>query len=131
MAFDNLPKGWQIKRLGDPNYFKRLGGGTPKRSIKEYWENGTVSWVTNAEIPEDRLIHITQTKEKITELGLHSSSATLVPRDCVLLGCTGSIGKVAIAGIDLSTNQQFNSFECNDNKIIPKLLAYFLMTSTV
>lgn len=121
-------EGWEQVKLGEEEYFKRFGGGTPKRSIKEYWENGTIPWLTNTEIPEGRVIRIADTKEKITKLGLRNSSATLVPKDSVILGCTASIGKVAIAGIQLTTNQQFNSFKCNKEKVLPEFLAYYFLT---
>lgn len=127
-ALPKLPKGWNWITLGDERYFKRYGGGTPKKSVEKYWKNGTMPWVTNSEIPEGKVVVITATQQKITELALRHSSATVVPKGSVILGCTASIGKVAIAGVELTTNQQFNSFKCNEEQVLPQFVAYYFLT---
>ena len=48
---------------------------------------------------------ISETATTITKLGLESSSARLVAAGSVLLAMYGSIGKLGIASIDLTTNQ--------------------------
>ena len=127
MEWENLPEGWEIANLGNKDFFKRYGGGTPKRDKREYWAGGTIPWVTNNELEENKINYIFSTKEKITKKGLENSSATLIPERSVLLSCTASIGKVGINEIELATNQQFNSFECNKNRVLPEFLAYFLL----
>ena len=48
-------------------------GGTPSRSKKEYWENGTIPWV---KISDFSAKHIINTQESITELGILDIDAT-------------------------------------------------------
>lgn len=112
--------------LGNDRYFERYGGGTPKKSQEEYWNKGTHYWLSNSEIQNDKINYINHTKHKITDEGLKNSSATLIPKNSVLLTCTASIGKVAINKTELTTNQQFNSFYCKKD-ILPKYLAYYLL----
>lgn len=122
-----LPVGWKYVQLGDKEYFQRFGGGTPNKGDKDHWDEGTIPWLSNTELRDDELNIICTTKNKITDKGLRNSSATIIPRNCVLLTCTASIGKVGINEIELATNQQFNSFKCSD-EVSPKYLAYFLLT---
>ncbi len=44
---------WEQRRLGDiANTFK--GGGTPKTSVKEYWD-GTLPWIQSSDLLKDKL----------------------------------------------------------------------------
>jgi type I restriction enzyme S subunit len=83
----------------------RRMGGTPRKSVAKYW-NGDIVWVTAKTITE-RERYIYDSEIKITKEGLEHSNAKLIPKGSVLLVTTGATaGKVAIAGVDLTTNQQ-------------------------
>ena len=57
------------------------GGGTPSMSHPEYWENGTLLWVTskdmNSDLIEDTLMHTNM-------LGVENSSANYIAKPAVL-----------------------------------------------
>ena len=106
------------------NLCELIGGGTPSRQNSEYF-NGDILWLTPTEIPKDQIIRINDSREKITKLGLKKSSAKIIPTDSVLLTSRASIGYVAIVGTDVTTNQGFASFVCNDT-IFNYYLAYWL-----
>ena len=76
-------------------------GGTPSRSVLSYF-GGTNLWVSIAEMNGQE---ITDTKEKITDDGVKNSSVKLIPKGTTLLSFKLSIGKTAIAGADLYTNE--------------------------
>lgn len=87
-------------------------GATPSTSKKEYWENGTIPWMSSGEVNNKRIFY---TEEKITELGYQSSSTTLVPIHSVVIALAGqgkTRGKVAITEIELCTNQSLCSLIC-------------------
>ena len=119
---EELPEGWVRTNL--ENICKLVGGGTPSRKIHEYF-GGNILWLTPTEIPKNRIIEIADSKEKITEFGLQKSSAKIVPRGTVLLTSRASIGFVAIAGRNVTTNQGFASFICS-NVVYNYFLAYWL-----
>jgi restriction endonuclease S subunit len=123
-ASSHFPSNWKRVRLKE--IAQIIGGGTPRRNNPEYW-GGDIPWLTPSELEDDKLNYIFDTKEKITRLGLENSNAQLIPPDSVILTCTASVGKVGINKIQLTTNQQFNSFVCNRSLIIPEFLAYYLM----
>ena len=120
---ENLPIGWVKTRV--ELVCDLVGGGTPSRKNLEYFKDGTIIWLTPTEINKEKILKINTSKEKITELGLSKSSAKLIPQNAVLLTSRASIGYVAIAGTEVTTNQGFASFLCS--KIINNyFLAYWL-----
>jgi type I restriction enzyme S subunit len=82
-----------------------IGGGTPQTTTIEYW-NGSIQWFTPSEIKGN---YVSQSERTITEAGLKNSSAKLVPKGTILLTTRATIGEVAIALVDCSTNQGFQS----------------------
>lgn len=86
-------------------------GGTPSRSNPEYYQNGTNLWVSIAEMNGQV---IKETKEKITDLGVKNSNVKLIKKGTTLLSFKLSIGKTAIAGADLYTNEAIAGLEIND-----------------
>jgi type I restriction enzyme S subunit len=89
-------------------------GGTPSRDQPSFW-NGTIPWVTPGEITSLKGKYLTQTQECITEAGLSSSSAQLMPPGTVLVTTRATIGLVAISKIKISTNQGFKSIVPNQS----------------
>lgn len=92
--------------LGDVS--EVIGGGTPKTSQPAYW-GGPVLWVTPTEVTAHDGDVISETARTLTESGLAKSGARLVPAGTVLVTSRATIGSVAIAGAELTTNQGFAS----------------------
>lgn len=65
----------------------------------------------------------------ITKLGLDKSSAKLLPIGTVSYSSRATIGKIAINEIEVSTNQGFTNFICNDD-LYNYYLAYCLSNFT-
>jgi type I restriction-modification system DNA methylase subunit/restriction endonuclease S subunit len=89
---------WQ-RKLGD--VVEVLIGGTPSRANSEYFE-GQNLWVSISEM-NGQIIN--DTKEKISDEGIKKSNVKLIPKGTTLLSFKLSIGKTAIAGKDLYTNE--------------------------
>ena len=107
-----------------------VGGGTPSRLKQEYF-GGNVPWVTPTDLPPIGTVRLLETvAENITELGLKNSSATLVPPGTVLFSSRASIGKIAVADRECSTNQGFCNFVPKHGVIESWYLAYYLSAST-
>jgi type I restriction enzyme, S subunit len=107
MLNSELPVGWEWSTLGE--IADLLGGGTPSRKNPEYF-TGDIVWLTPTEIPKTKISVISESREKITQDGLRRSSARLIPQGSVLMTSRASIGYVAIAGTEVTTNQGFASF---------------------
>ena len=96
-------------------------GGTPSRDNAEYWENGENLWVSVSELNDNI---ITDTDEKITNLGVQKSNVKKLNKDTILLSFKLSIGKLAIAGKDLYTNEAIVGINSINEKIPNKYLYY-------
>ncbi|WP_449457975.1 restriction endonuclease subunit S [Streptococcus suis] len=92
---------WKKVRLGDlcKNVYS---GGTPKKSITEYYD-GSIFWLNTKEINFNRIY---ETEKTISEKGLANSSAKYIPENTVVVAMYGTTaGKVAIAKNEMTTNQ--------------------------
>ncbi|MGH3626204.1 MAG: restriction endonuclease subunit S, partial [Sciscionella sp.] len=73
---DTIPKTWASAKI---NFFARMGSGhTPSRSHPEWWTDCRVPWITTGEVSQirdDRREIITETREKISKIGLANSAA--------------------------------------------------------
>ncbi|WP_417535364.1 restriction endonuclease subunit S [Methylophaga sp.] len=97
-----IPDGWEITPISNL-CDKVSNGGTPRRTVNEYWENGAVPWLTSGEV---RQTLIDQTENFITDLGLSKSSAKLFPVGTTVVAMYGATaGQVAYLSRETSTNQ--------------------------
>ena len=70
-----IPEEWSRCQLKDTSM---LGaGGTPSTFAKEFWNNGTIPWISSSEVKNNRII---DSDKKITKLGLENSAAKLFPK---------------------------------------------------
>lgn len=96
-------------------------GGTPSRRNPDYFIGNNL-WVSIAEMQGQI---ITDTKEKITDEAIAVSNVKLIPEGTTLLSFKLSIGKVAIAGRDLYTNEAIAALiPLNREEILDKYLYY-------
>ena len=119
-----MPKSWMLELLNAN--FSAVSGGTPSRSVSGYWKGGTIPWVKTTEI--DYCI-IQETEEHITQAGLDSSSAKLLPPGTLLLAMYGqgvTRGKVAILGIKAACNQACAAINSYEGVITNQYLYHFL-----
>lgn len=119
-----LPEGWQWATMDD--IAEVIGGGTPKSKEKRYFEGGDIPWLTPADLSGYTAKHISKGARNITEAGLNSSSAKLMPAGTVLFTSRAPIGYVAIATNEISTNQGFKSFVLKSEDILPDYIYWWL-----
>lgn len=120
-----LPADWRSDRLKDlvPRI---VGGGTPSSSNPDYWD-GEIVWVTPTDFSTaNGGDTIASSERKITELGLQSCSAVLVPKGAVIMSSRATIGAVKIAGAELATNQGFIAFVCDERVLHNRFLFYVI-----
>ncbi len=102
---DNLSE-VHIKDLGTI-----ITGTTPSKENKNYWDNGTIAWVTPTDINYER--DISNSITLLTKEGLEKGR--FVPKNSILVTCIASIGKNAVIKVDGSCNQQINAIIPNNN----------------
>jgi type I restriction enzyme S subunit len=97
-------------------------GGTPLKSNKAYYDDGTIPWLRTQEVVFNE---INKTDCFITELAVQETSAKWIPANCVIVAISGaSAGRCAINKIPLTTNQHCLAIEINPEVALYKYVFY-------
>ena len=102
-----------------------IGGATPSTKKPENYENGNIAWITPKDLAGFSGRYISNGERNITEQGLKSCSAQLIPKHSILFSSRAPIGYIAIAANEVCTNQGFKSIVPNDG--IDYLFLYYLL----
>ena len=102
-----------------------IGGATPSTKKLEYYEHGSIAWITPKDLSTFRGRYIRRGERNITEIGLKSCSTQLLPKNTVLFSSRAPIGYIAIAENEVCTNQGFKSVIPNENT--DPLFLYYLL----
>ncbi len=117
---------WNFKKLAEVCELNI--GKTPSRSDKSYWVNDTHEgevWLSIADLTKCSGLEIFDSKEKITSKG--ASLFRSVNAGTLMMSFKLSIGKLAIAGRNLYTNEAIVALPIkNKNELNIKFLFYFL-----
>jgi restriction endonuclease S subunit len=100
-------------------------GSTPSKKENKYWEIGTHTWVTVSEL-NNTTIPITNSVKKLTDTAISECNPRLVKKGSILMSFKLSIGKMAIAGCDLYTNEAIVHINTN-NELSNKWLYYYYL----
>jgi len=124
VATDEMVKAQFIEMFGDPNINDKnwkylplssitdiILGSTPSSTNPKYWD-GNIKWITPAELNENSFI-VSNTERKVTLDGYNSAALKLFPKGTVIFTSRAPIGKVAIAGDKMCSNQGIKSFICH------------------
>lgn len=103
-----------------------IGGATPPTRDESNY-GGDIPWITPKDLSSFNGRYIKRGERNITEKGLKSCSAQLMPPNTVLFSSRAPIGYVAIAANELCTNQGFKSIVANEDKINFLFLYYYLV----
>ena len=119
----SIPTTWEWCKLG---WIGDWGAGaTPAKGISEYYTNGTIPWLRTGELNNGV---VSDSEIKVTPYALQKCSLRECQVGDVLIAMYGAtIGKVAIAGIKLTTNQACCA--CTPYQVYNKYLLYYLMAS--
>jgi len=122
----DVPAHWDVVPL--KRSFQIVGGSTPKSDKSEYWD-GSITWVSPADLSKLTSIYIDDSARKITEEGLASCGTTLVPSGSIVLSTRAPIGSLAIAAKSLCTNQGCKALVPNHG-VGSLYFAYLLLAAT-
>lgn len=118
-----IPGEWEWCKLGWIGNWR--SGATPAKGISEFYLNGNIVWLRTGELNNS---YVYDSEIKITPLALEKCTLRMCNIGDVLIAMYGAtIGKVAIAGVKLTTNQACCA--CTPFYVYNKYLLYFLMAS--
>jgi type I restriction enzyme S subunit len=90
---------------------KTVGGGTPARDNREYW-NGSIPWATVKDF-RDGDYKLNSTEETITPKGLQSSASNLIESGTPIICTRMAVGRIAIADFAVAINQDLRALYIN------------------
>jgi type I restriction enzyme, S subunit len=94
-----IPSTWRIARLGE--IFQTTSGGTPSRGKAENFD-GEIAWVKTGEL---KSLFVHETEERLTQRGIDSSAARVLPRHTVVMAMYCAMPDVTLLGVPAATNQ--------------------------
>ena len=100
-------------------------GGTPTTSNASFYDNGKIPFI---KIDDLKQKYLTVNKDFITELGLHKSSAWLVPTRSILFSNGATIGEITITTYPVCTKQGILGIVPMPNVDV-EFLYYFMSSS--
>lgn len=118
----DVPVHWDVLKLKFTTN-KIVGGSTPKSDEPSYWDGGVI-WVTPRDISKSDSINSSQ--RTISAAGLQSCSISLVPPGSIIITSRAPVGNVAVARVELCTNQGCKAIVPEPETVISDYL-YFLL----
>lgn len=102
-------------------------GRTPRRDTPKYW-GGSATWLTIRDLNQDS---VSSSKEQISDVAVSECMPPPVPAGTLLFSFKLSIGRMAIAGCPLWTNEAIAALPIRDpNALSVNFLKYALMAKT-
>ena len=105
-----------------------FSGATPSTKVSEYWDNGTIPWMSSGEVHKGEVYIV---DKRITKLGFDNASTKMVPLNSVVIALAGqgkTRGSVAITRTELCTNQSLCAI-VPDNDIVDNDYLYHYLRS--
>jgi type I restriction enzyme, S subunit len=115
-----LPSGWNWHKLG--NIVKIVGGGTPSKDSKHYYDDGSILWASVRDMKNDFL---EDTELKITEEALRDSSTNIISAENIVIATRVGLGKVCYLKYDTAINQDLKGLIPKENKTCSMFLFYW------
>ena len=119
-----MKKGWTYKKLGEVCH---IGiGRTPSRSDLSLWDKSKQThnyWVSIADMGVTDNGYITDTKEYISDKA--AENVQIIPKGTLLLSFKLTLGKTAIAGTNLYTNEAIANLPFISNEVNREFLSYY------
>ena len=114
---------WPLVKIGD--FCITGSGGTPSRAKSEYFE-GDIPWIKSGDLRENIVMNAT---EFISKEAVKNSSAKMVAKGSILLAMYGAtVGRMALLGIDATTNQAICNITPDSNIAFTKYVYYALLS---
>lgn len=119
-----IPQGWKVGNYTDIVEIK--SGGTPKTGIPEYW-NGKIPFFSPKDVGVS--CFVLDTEKHITTKGLKNCNSSLFQPNTVFITARGTVGKVVMAGTEMSMNQ--TNYALLGKQNIPQYYVYHITLQLV
>lgn len=100
-------------------------GGTPSRNVPRFWadKHSGYPWLSIADLKASRVY---DTAERITDAGVRNSNVKPIPANTPVMSFKLTIGRAAVAGVNMYSNEAIAAFHADSTVIAPGWLFYEL-----
>ena len=121
-----IPEDWKLETVSD--LFTVVTGTTPSTKKREYWDDGSIDWITPTDLSKlHGKLRIRSGERRITEKALKETSLTLMPKGSLILSTRAPVGYVAVLEEDATFNQGCKGLiPRNSEEILPEFYCYYL-----
>lgn len=118
-----IPEGWKVGRADE--FYQINIGKTPPRKEHQWFSTNPADkiWVSIANMGNSG-IFISDSSEYLTKEAVDRHNIIMVPRNTILLSFKLTVGRVAIADKELTTNEAIARFILSDDKYMEYLYLY-------
>lgn len=118
-----IPEGWKVGRADD--FYQINIGKTPPRKENKWFSTNPADkiWISIANMGNSG-IFISDSSEYLTKEAVDRHNIIMVPRNTILLSFKLTVGRVAIADKELTTNEAIARFILSDDKYMEYLYLY-------
>jgi type I restriction enzyme S subunit len=117
----NLPKGWELKTLGELSKVKR--GASPRPINDPKWWGGDIGWVRISDLTASTKF-LNKTKDKLSNEGVQKS--VRINKGEVILSICATIGRPIIVNTEVCIHDGFVWFDKLSEKVDREYFYYFL-----
>jgi type I restriction enzyme S subunit len=123
LPLQNVPHGWEAKRLGELASISR--GASPRPIDSPIWfdENSTIGWVRISDITKSEMF-LRETTQRLSLLGIKNSRP--VNRGSLIMSICATVGRPVITEIDTCIHDGFVVF---DAPRVNQLFLYYVLKS--
>jgi type I restriction enzyme S subunit len=123
-----IPKEWEIRRIAGS--FIVETGTTPSTKQGEYWQRGTINWITPTDLSKlNGKMRIKSSERKITEKALKETNLTVMPKGSIILSTRAPVGYVAVLDEAATFNQGCKGLiPKNRNEVCSEFYCYYLLS---
>jgi type I restriction enzyme S subunit len=122
----SVPESWDAVPLGS---LGRVGNGsTPKKSVLEYWRDGTYPWLTSAKVYDREIVEADQF---VTEKALRECHLPRIGPGAILIAITGqgkTLGHCAVLRMHATINQHIAYIATDLSRADPSFVRGYLET---
>lgn len=102
-----------------------ISGGTPSTAVSDYWENGTIDWLSINDFKNiGRYVYCAE--KKITQKGLENSNTKLLEIGDIIISARGTVGELAQIAYPMCFNQSCFGLRAKKIIIDKNYLFYYL-----
>lgn len=98
------------KTIGEIESLIKTGKTPPSKEERYY--NGNINWYTPSDLDKDK--YLGKSNRTITKEAVSENKATMLPKNTVVIGAIGDIGKLGITSVEACTNQQITGIVTNE-----------------